>query len=326
MDSDVDIARTFEWKISYPQLSSRSYNDTPFNNLNTSTWLQKYPRGAYTTMRSWKHVFKLLDWNGHLNRLFQSFDAINSEKIILEVKEKKLLSQKLPQFVSFCIVRYLEQSSCKDDIRIAILITSDSSKYLIVAIRIDSIPFQPEYCTVQFIKQLNKRINPNAKDTKWTFDRRSMESLMISSVTNDMIMYDNEEDGNILEGLQSNFFCIKKPKENGNNLSLFELCTAPIKSVLFGSIMRILLDLCEKHYKGSLNIKFQHPCIYEIHEWKGAFITSTSRLILPIKTILNSNGQILCDFDSIPEIVLELRKMVENSLTEYTVCINPDSE
>lgn len=323
--NSIDIAQTFEWKIAYPQLSSSEYINTPFNNLNTSNWLQKYPRGAYTTMRSWKHAYNLLDWNVHLNRLFQSFDAINSEKIILQ-DEKKLLSQELPQFISFCIARYLEQSNYKCDIRIAALITIDPSKYLIVATRIDSIPFQPEYCTVQFIKQLNRRINPNAKDTKWTFDRKSMESLMIPSVTNDMIMYDNEENGHILEGLQSNFFCIKKSKENSNNLLLFELWTAPVESVLFGSIMRILLDLCEKHYKGSVNVKFQHPCIYEIHEWEGAFITSTSRLILPIKTILNSTGQILCDFNSIHQIILELKKMLQNSLTEYTVSIDSDSE
>ena len=79
------------------------------------------------------------------------------------------------------------------------------------------------------------------------------------------------------EGLSSNFFVIRS---DGS------LQTAPIDSVLVGTVMKRALN----DWKCS-EIVFEHPKISEIDTWKGAFITSTSRLILPIDKIINENGK-----------------------------------
>ena len=79
------------------------------------------------------------------------------------------------------------------------------------------------------------------------------------------------------EGLSSNFFVIRS---DGS------LQTAPIDSVLFGTVMKRVLNDWEFS-----EIVFEHPKISEIDTWKGAFITSTSRLILPIDKIINENGK-----------------------------------
>lgn len=91
--------------------------------------------------------------------------------------------------------------------------------------------------------------------------------------SNEVILSD--EDGNLYEGLSSNFFVIRS---DGS------LQTAPTDSVLVGTVMkRVLRDW---KYSG---IVFEHPKIREIDTWKGAFITSTSRLILPIHKIFIGN-------------------------------------
>lgn len=82
-----------------------------------------------------------------------------------------------------------------------------------------------------------------------------------------------DADGNLYEGLSSNFFIIRSDRS---------IQTAPIESVLFGTIMKRVL----KDWKYS-EIIFEHPNVNEIDSWRGAFITSTSRLILPIHTIIH---------------------------------------
>lgn len=61
------------------------------------------------------------------------------------------------------------------------------------------------------------------------------------------------------------------------------LQTAPLNCVLTGTVMKRLLteeDLNE------MEVIFEFSNVEEIENWRGAFITSTSRLILPIHKIL----------------------------------------
>lgn len=87
--------------------------------------------------------------------------------------------------------------------------------------------------------------------------------------SNEIILFDKS--GRLYEGLSSNFFII-----NSDGL----IQTAPPSDVLLGTVMKHLIQLQEKE------IIFEHPSIYEIDDWLGAFITSTSRLLLPIDTII----------------------------------------
>ena len=88
--------------------------------------------------------------------------------------------------------------------------------------------------------------------------------------SNEVILCDH--DGRLYEGLSSNFFVIR-----GDG----RLQTAPPSEVLMGTVMKRVIEIeCEE------GIVFKHPLIEEIDEWQGAFITSTSRLILPIDRII----------------------------------------
>ena len=105
-------------------------------------------------------------------------------------------------------------------------------------------------------------------------ERRKLEEEM-NSDSNEIILVD--EFGRLYEGLSSNFFIIRS-----DGL----LQTAPLKDVLVGTV---LMKVIEEWNWGP--IIYEHPLVDEIGNWLGAFITSTSRLILPINQIL-INGKL----------------------------------
>jgi len=81
-----------------------------------------------------------------------------------------------------------------------------------------------------------------------------------------------EPNGQITEGLQSNFHVFKKGK----------IVTAPLDEIVPGAIQNLVIKCADV-----LNIKVQYdfPRISEIDTWEGAFLASTSRFVLPIDTI-----------------------------------------
>jgi len=86
------------------------------------------------------------------------------------------------------------------------------------------------------------------------------------------------ESGRLSEGLSSNFGVIKQGA----------LYTAPRGSVLEGATLNTILSVCS-----SLGIPFfrEFPKVSEWIEWEGAFISSTSRGLLPINKIRISESK-----------------------------------
>lgn len=91
--------------------------------------------------------------------------------------------------------------------------------------------------------------------------------------SNEVILVD--ESGRLYEGLSSNFFVIRSGDES--------IQTAPLDQVLVGTVMKRILD--------TEPVVFEFPRVEEIEKWKGAFITSTSRMILPVHQIITLDGR-----------------------------------
>jgi branched-subunit amino acid aminotransferase/4-amino-4-deoxychorismate lyase len=73
----------------------------------------------------------------------------------------------------------------------------------------------------------------------------------------------DEASQNVYEGLSSNFFAFDKQSQS--------VVTAPLNSVLQGTILKVVLAVCEKQ---KIPIEFKFPNLKEIDHWEGAFITS----------------------------------------------------
>eukprot|EP01134_Creolimax_fragrantissima_P004350 CFRG4350T1 len=121
--------------------------------------------------------------------------------------------------------------------------------------------------------RVKARHNPNAKNSDWIRERKALTDKTPKDINEILLL---SQEGYISEGMSSNFFCI----HNG------ELVTADGADVLAGTVRDFVLKVC-KHI--NIPIRFTCPNINEAHDWTGAFITSTSRLVLPIDTLYYPN-------------------------------------
>ncbi|PVU98395.1 hypothetical protein BB559_001603 [Furculomyces boomerangus] len=162
----------------------------------------------------------------------------------------------------------------------------------------------------QIILAKGERTNPTAKHTHWVQERKKLQSLIIPPV-NEVVLV-NPNTLCCTEGLSSNFFVVEKivPSFHGgsqSNLSRssdtssedfqsvekmngvesirnFRLVCTPIDKILTGTIMQIVLQIC-KEDKIPIIYKSAALSGLQTGQWAGAFITSTSRLVLPISGV-----------------------------------------
>ncbi|GAB5591564.1 hypothetical protein Unana1_06464 [Umbelopsis nana] len=150
-----------------------------------------------------------------------------------------------------------------------------------------------------------------AKDSQWVRDRITLEKHK-SPNANEVLLTDTN--GNIYEGSASNFFAIVN--ENGSPT----LVTASLDHVLLGTIMKIVLHVCETR---NIPIRWSFPSLKDAAEgkWEGCFLSSTSRLVLPVDKIQFKDGRPSIEFPSVSETVEKIRNDVKQELlkTSYKI-------
>ncbi|OMJ18504.1 hypothetical protein AYI70_g5323 [Smittium culicis] len=170
---------------------------------------------------------------------------------------------------------------------------------------------------------LNKgsRHNPTSKQISWVEERKELEKLLTPRV-NEVVLYDPVS-FLCTEGLSSNFFVVERLPQNETSIvnststnqsnaekssnskssdsrsssiyststpdieyltKSFRVATSPPSTVLMGTIMQLVIKVCEDD---GIKISYKSPSISDLQtdQWVGAFITSTSRLVLPIETV-----------------------------------------
>eukprot|EP00877_Chromochloris_zofingiensis_P005400 jgi/Chrzof1/14861/Cz09g18230.t1 len=112
------------------------------------------------------------------------------------------------------------------------------------------------------------RHNAKAKDSEWVLQRQGLEQQKPADV-NEVVL--STPEGHIMEGLTSNFFVL----QGGSVVTADE-------GVLSGTVRELVLEVCLEQ---GIPVVLQPPCIHDIDHWQGAFISSTSRLMLPVDEI-----------------------------------------
>ncbi len=98
------------------------------------------------------------------------------------------------------------------------------------------------------------------------------EALLLDDATQDLY-----------EGLSSNLFAFDGTRQT--------IVTAPLDSVLKGTILKVVVAVCEEQ---KIPIEFKFPNLKHLEEWEGAFITSRSTLCSHIWS------KSICSVDSNP--------------------------
>lgn len=113
------------------------------------------------------------------------------------------------------------------------------------------------------------------------------------------------DQGELLEGTQTNFFVVDK--RDG------AIVTAN-SGILEGTVRRLVIDECLQE---GIPIRLEAPKLNEWDEWEAAFIASTSRFVLPINRI-EYYGSVK-EFEPNESITLQrIRELVHNNV--YTRC------
>jgi branched-subunit amino acid aminotransferase/4-amino-4-deoxychorismate lyase len=108
-----------------------------------------------------------------------------------------------------------------------------------------------------------------AKDTEWVRARTALEARQGSDFEEVLL----SAEGCLYEGLQTNFFAL-------NSESVLE--TAPDGAVLSGTVRGLVLSQAEK---AGIRVSFTAPRLSDAAQWRGAFICSTSRLVMPLDAL-----------------------------------------
>eukprot|EP00823_Brevimastigomonas_motovehiculus_P002107 TRINITY_DN1345_c4_g1_i1.p1 TRINITY_DN1345_c4_g1~~TRINITY_DN1345_c4_g1_i1.p1 ORF type:complete len:490 (+),score=143.73 TRINITY_DN1345_c4_g1_i1:109-1578(+) len=107
-----------------------------------------------------------------------------------------------------------------------------------------------------------------AKDSDWVRDSETLLKQMPADV-NEIILATPQLD--LLEGISSNFFVI----EEGT------VRTAD-SHILRGTVRQLFLQICKQQH---IPVSLQPPNMANWRRWSGCFISSTSRLLLPIQRL-----------------------------------------
>jgi len=218
------------------------------------------PGGAYTTFRTYEHD-KALRLEAHLIRLSETaqlageplgYDPLDIRPYICEILD-----------------HYPDEQDLR--IRIVIDLHQNPGETYLMSEPLKT-PSEKDYRDgIKLVTCDHQRINPKAKLTRSIpgaqeiregFDEDVHEALML------------DEDGCILEGLTSNFFAVFKS----------ELWTNE-EAVLSGVTRSLVIEVAEN---AGLKINFQSLKLEMAGEFEEAFITSSSRAILPVVQINNT--------------------------------------
>lgn len=198
----------------------------------------------------------------------------------------------------------LLSSSIKDyfkttqkEAKITILTVNDSKESILLHFS-DYVPFPinaPVSCLVA--QNDTARNNPNVKDSAWIADRRPIvdqtyhETILVSP------------DGDILEGSTSNLVFILSDKNT--------LITAPIDAVLPGSVLSVVAAVADIQYRFTRRQEYK--------EWKGAFLTSTSRVLVPVGELVWGQDGFKVVFEQDAEYLNELRGKVMEEMKKRAI-------
>ncbi len=114
------------------------------------------------------------------------------------------------------------------------------------------------------------RENALAKDSEWVRARTSLEASKGDDVEEVLLCVTEKERLRVLEGTQTNVFALIGDV----------IYTAGGSDVLEGTVRRLVLEVCAEN---NIPVILEAPTLGDSEKvWNGAFLTSTSRLVLPI--------------------------------------------
>ncbi len=145
------------------------------------------------------------------------------------------------------------------------------------------------------------RDNPTVKHGQWIEKRKALEERMRPDC-NEVVLVD--EQGLVYEGLSSNVMALD---------SSGTLWTAPAETVLTGTVLQLVLSVCEA---SQIRVNRQCPTV-DLLCRSSVMISSTSRLTLPVEKLylLDGTAVVLPFSDMAKDLVGKVKERIDKSCT-----------
>lgn len=215
---------------------------------------QMLPHGVYTTFRTFDGD-KVLTLQDQVTRLEQSANLEGQPLRVTMESLKRVLRKVVPSYPS-------------EEKRIRISIDlKDCAMYLIIEpLRI---PSKDQYeHGVRLVAVHHKRENPKAKRTQFIEIAQAIRKQYPEGI-NDLLMID--DDGFILEGLNSNFFAVRGGE-------IFTAGENVLSGITRQTVLHIIRELRLPYHLSPIHI-------HDLNKLEEAFLTSASRSVLPVAQI-----------------------------------------
>ncbi|HVP21455.1 MAG TPA: aminotransferase class IV [Anaerolineaceae bacterium] len=214
------------------------------------------PRGVYTTFRTYLRSYAY-DLEDHFQRLVNSASLVGNQITLDSGRIRAAIRQILPS---------LEGEEFR--IRISIDLESESCTAFVLIDKLVQ-PLEEDYRNgIKTLTRIFHRENPEAKSTEFISKSKNFRRL-ISSEVNEVLLC--EPAGEIMEGLSSNFFGVMENK----------IFTAG-EGVLSGITRALVLEEAGNYH---IEVVYRPINLNEISRLSEAFLTSTSRAVLPVRQI-----------------------------------------
>lgn len=214
------------------------------------------PEGAYTTLRTYGQTGLIL-LDDHFDRLELTAQLLGYPVQLNRLALRSLICQVLRQ-------------SAGDERRLRLVIdcTQQHGDLWIATEPLTVPPAQAYRDGVAVLVRAMQRENPKAKDSAFIAMSREARQLKSAEI-NEVLMVGAS--GEVLEGLSSNFFGIRDG-----------VLITPDEGILPGLTRSLILDEAQK---AGIAVRFEGLPVDDLSSLDEAFISSTSRAVLPITTI-----------------------------------------
>ena len=260
--------------------SSVEYLDSTSKCYQSGAWLRDMPRGAYTTARTVQRGREVFELSFHLQRLVDSLELMVGEEHdtvhALEVKEMALacMRRAVSAYSSY------SPGELSGELKVTVLVHEKDGVFVAdthVTDLVEPVRRKRDGSRDHQVKVMVRgapRENAAAKDSDWVVQRKGLEESKPVDF-NEVVL--STEDGALYEGLSSNFFVLYGGV----------LYTAG-EGILLGSVREAVLRCAEDM---DIPIVLKAPSLDDFDAWDAAFVSSTSRMLLPI------------DYMSVPDVV-----------------------
>ncbi|CAO3643462.1 unnamed protein product [Cunninghamella echinulata] len=296
-------------------------------NVSFTDFILSYPRGAYTGMRT---VGKgsIIELNSHMKRIATSLSLMkftqneNENELdhvtqqLQSFRDVDLFEEKLVPMIRQGLESFYDYDPTVEETKVAIMVT--------YSFDLQQPCFAVHFSELQQIKEKRVKVEtvnrmrsmPAVKDSQWVRKRADLEKNK-SKDTNEVILLDDH--GNIYEGMASNFFAVRQRSEeelkkfNDPHRSKYVVTCASLEHILLGTAMKIVMAICERE---KIDIEWVFPNIQDArsNKWEGCFLTSVSRLLIPIGSIHTNDGSLPIEFPP-SDFIQQLQEKVNNEIT-----------